>query len=257
MKSENVARAILVAKSALTPFAKQCLQEMQPKYIVELFLESELLVNITEHTLVPKHQLLTAFSPSNTRNTMFRKAIAAILIGAAALASPVFGAGHCQTIVEVASGTEELSTLVAAVQAAGLVDALNDSEAEYTVFAPTNDAFDEILVALGLTLEELVADTDLLTNVLLYHVVPVAVESTETEEYPDGSVVPTLLEGESLELNLESGTVVPAYPSPANIIQTDIEACESFVHVIDTVLIPFVPGEAEMADAPAPEYYDE
>lgn len=59
MKSESVGRAILVAKSALTPFAKQCLQEMQPKYIVELFLESELLVNITQHTLVPKHQLLS------------------------------------------------------------------------------------------------------------------------------------------------------------------------------------------------------
>ena len=191
------------------------------------------------------------------RSNMFRKAISAILIGAAALASPVFGAGHCETIVEVASGTPELSTLVAAVQAAGLVDALNDPEAEYTVFAPTNDAFDEILVALGLTLEELVADTDLLTNVLLYHVVPVAVESSQTEEYPDGSIVPTLLEGESLELNLESATVVPAYPSPANIIATDIEACESFVHLVDTVLIPFVPGEVEEVDAPAPESLDE
>lgn len=183
---------------------------------------------------------------------MFRKCVTSFLMGTALLAFPSLVAGQCKTIVEVASETPELSTLVSAVTAAGLVDALNDREAELTVFAPTNEAFEKALIALGLSLEELVADTKLLTDVILYHAAPGEIYSTDTEEYPEGSVVETLLEGESLVLNLESGTVVPAYPSPANIIAADIEACESVVHLIDTVLIPFVPGEPS-GDTLSPE----
>ncbi|XP_024515093.1 DNA-directed RNA polymerases II and IV subunit 5A isoform X2 [Selaginella moellendorffii] len=57
MKSELVFRAIMVVQTSLTPFAKQCLSEMAPKYQIE---EAELLVNIKEHTLVPEHQVLSA-----------------------------------------------------------------------------------------------------------------------------------------------------------------------------------------------------
>lgn len=59
MRSDSVQKAILVVQGNMTPFAKQCLQEMQPKYLIELFLEQELLVNITKHTLVPQHRILT------------------------------------------------------------------------------------------------------------------------------------------------------------------------------------------------------
>lgn len=59
MKEEGVQRAIVVIKNNLTPIAKQALAEVAPKYILEQFLETELLVNITEHQLVPKHILLT------------------------------------------------------------------------------------------------------------------------------------------------------------------------------------------------------
>lgn len=60
MKAENVHRAILVVQQHLTPFAKQCVNEMANKYHLEVFQESELLVNIKEHVLVPEHQILTA-----------------------------------------------------------------------------------------------------------------------------------------------------------------------------------------------------
>lgn len=59
MRNEGVSRAIMVVQISLTPFAKQCLSEMAPKYNVEVFVEAELLVNITKHVLVPVHQVLT------------------------------------------------------------------------------------------------------------------------------------------------------------------------------------------------------
>ncbi|MCO5573899.1 hypothetical protein L7F22_027674 [Adiantum nelumboides] len=60
MKAENVHRALLVVQQHLTPFAKQCVSEMSSKYHMEVFQESELLVNIKEHVLVPEHQILSA-----------------------------------------------------------------------------------------------------------------------------------------------------------------------------------------------------
>lgn len=60
MRNEGVKRAIMVVQQNMTPFAKQCLNEMQPKYHIELFQEAELLVNITKHVLVPEHRILTS-----------------------------------------------------------------------------------------------------------------------------------------------------------------------------------------------------
>ncbi|URD88184.1 DNA-directed RNA polymerases I, II, and III subunit [Musa troglodytarum] len=59
MKAESVPRAVLVLQQNLTPFAKSYLQELSPKYHLEVFQEAELLVNIKDHVLVPEHQVLT------------------------------------------------------------------------------------------------------------------------------------------------------------------------------------------------------
>lgn len=59
MQEENITRAIIVVQTGMTPSAKQALVEMAPKYILEQFLESELLINITEHMLVPEHVVMT------------------------------------------------------------------------------------------------------------------------------------------------------------------------------------------------------
>ena len=59
MKNESVSRAIMVIASNLTPFAKQCLLDLMPKLHIEQFTENELLVNITQHVLVPEHRILS------------------------------------------------------------------------------------------------------------------------------------------------------------------------------------------------------
>ncbi|CAH1263561.1 DNA-directed RNA polymerases I, II, and III subunit RPABC1 [Branchiostoma lanceolatum] len=59
MQEENISRAIIVVQMGMTPSAKQALVDMAPKYILEQFLESELLINITEHQLVPEHVVMT------------------------------------------------------------------------------------------------------------------------------------------------------------------------------------------------------
>ena len=81
-------------------------------------------------------------------------------------------------IIDVAVSAGQFPTLVAAVQAAGLVETLK-GEGPFTVFAPTEEAFANALSALGLTAEQLLADTDTLTAVLTYHVIPGTVMSSD------------------------------------------------------------------------------
>ena len=99
------------------------------------------------------------------------------------------------TIVDVAAGNPDFSTLVAAVQAAGLVDTLS-SDGPFTVFAPTNAAFDDALAALGLTADELLADTETLTSILTYHVLAGEVDAA-TAISLDGQSAETV-NGESI-----------------------------------------------------------
>merc|ERR1712118_227697 len=139
-----------------------------------------------------------------------------------------------ESIVDIASGAEDLSILVEAVVAAGLLDAVADPEAEFTVFAPTNEAFVELLGALGLDgLDDV--PVDLLQEVLLYHVVPAVAFSTDLT---DGQVLPTL-NGAELVVDLSSGIVIDGIGSDATVLLPNIDAGDSVVHVIDAVLLPF------------------
>eukprot|EP01024_Parvocaulis_polyphysoides_P004980 TRINITY_DN1123_c0_g1_i4.p1 TRINITY_DN1123_c0_g1~~TRINITY_DN1123_c0_g1_i4.p1 ORF type:complete len:306 (-),score=60.60 TRINITY_DN1123_c0_g1_i4:236-1153(-) len=141
---------------------------------------------------------------------------------------------NCTTIVEAALATPELSTLVAALQAANLVDALANSSLVATVFAPTNDAFERLFQKFNATAEQVLADP-LLDSILLYHVVPnAAVFSTDLE---DGAVVTTLAE-QDLTIDLEDGVKIEGKGSVGNVTIPDISACEAVIHVIDEVLLP-------------------
>lgn len=126
----------------------------------------------------------------------------------------------------------EFTVLLSAVQAAGFADALAET-GPYTVFAPTDAAFTALLEELGLSAEELLGDTELLTDVLSYHVVPGTFFAEDVAGL-DGASVATLLPGSSIEISTADGVMV----DNASVVQTDIEAANGVIHVIDTVLVP-------------------
>lgn len=132
-------------------------------------------------------------------------------------------------IVEVAASNDDFTTLVAAVQAAGLADTLS-GEGPYTVFAPTNEAFAELPDG---TVEMLLLpeNKDQLVAILTYHVVAGDVSAAEVVELTE---VTTLQGGTAAIVVTEAGVTIDG----ANVIVTDIEASNGVVHVIDTVMMP-------------------
>lgn len=136
------------------------------------------------------------------------------------------------TIVDVAVANGNFTTLVAAVQAAGLVETLS-GEGPFTVFAPTDEAFAAALDALGLTAEELLADTELLTAVLTYHVVSGEVLA-ETVVTLDGESVATV-NGADVTIGVDGDMVTV---NDANVVAVDVAASNGVIHVIDAVLLP-------------------
>ncbi|GAB4578578.1 MAG: hypothetical protein Fur0022_13130 [Anaerolineales bacterium] len=132
-----------------------------------------------------------------------------------------------QTIVDIAVADGRFTTLVAAVQAAGLAETLS-GEGPFTVFAPTDDAFAALPEG---TVEALLADIPTLTNILLYHVVEGKVMAADVV----GLSAATTLLGEDVTVTVEGDTVKI---NNATVIITDIEASNGVIHVIDAVLLP-------------------
>jgi len=130
-------------------------------------------------------------------------------------------------IVDVAVGAGSFNTLVAAVQAADLVDTLK-GEGPYTVFAPTDEAFAKIPKA---DLDALLADKKKLTAVLTYHVVPGKVMAADVVKLDSATTV----QGESVTILVSDGGVKV---DDANVVKTDIVTSNGVIHVIDTVLMP-------------------
>ena len=146
------------------------------------------------------------------------------------------------TIVEIAASNPDFSTLVAAVQAAGLADTLA-GEGDFTVFAPTNDAFDALFASLGIAPEDLLADKSLLTEVLLYHVA--AGELTSEEVAYLGEL--RMANGDLSTISVRDGS---PYINDARIIATDIMASNGVIHVIDAVILPSgIPAPGGTVDA--------
>lgn len=141
-------------------------------------------------------------------------------------------------ITSASSDEPQFTILLAAIEAAdpAILEMLSDPEAELTVFAPTDDAFAERLESLQMTADELLADTDLLTTILQYHVLDGAVMA-ETVVTMDGQSVPTML-GEDATISISIDGDIVVLNDTINVIVTDFEADNGVIHVIDGVLLP-------------------
>lgn len=158
---------------------------------------------------------------------MFRRTYLG-LTAALMIAGPAFAGGHSKDIVDTAVGAGSFGTLVAAVQAAGLVDTLK-GDGPFTVFAPTDAAFAALPAG---TVEELLKpeNKDKLTAILTYHVVAGKVMSGDLS---DGLSAATV-NGANITIGTMGGVTV----NGANVTQADIEASNGVIHVIDAVILP-------------------
>merc|ERR1712115_502975 len=134
-----------------------------------------------------------------------------------------------KNIAELAIATPQLSTLLAAVKAAGLVDTLA-GEGPFTVFAPTNDAFAKIPEE---TLNGLLADKDALTAVLLRHVVPGA--ALKARDVPKGTTTVKTAGGEEIDVTRGRYITVKSSAGEAGVIAFDVLATNGVVHLVNSV----------------------
>ena len=139
-------------------------------------------------------------------------------------------AGMDESVVDVAANDDSFSTLSTAIEAAGLTQTLAEG-GPYTVFAPTNEAFEALPEG---TLEQLLQpeNQELLAQILAYHVVPEEVMSADAET---GEVQTVAGQPVSITVDETTGTVMV---NNAMVIQPDVEASNGVIHAVDQVILP-------------------
>lgn len=166
--------------------------------------------------------------------TFFRNAMVAIALIIPAATAPAIAGGMnktaSNTIVDVAASNPDFSTLVTALKAADLVDALK-GPGQFTVFAPTNAAFAALPAG---ALDDLLKPENKakLQAVLKYHVIPARIESAALAGKKLTS--PATLQGGTLAIDATKGVNVAG----ANVVKADVGASNGVIHVIDKVLLP-------------------
>jgi uncharacterized surface protein with fasciclin (FAS1) repeats len=160
------------------------------------------------------------------------RSVAVLAVVAAAFVNPVFADNHAKdkkNIVGTAAAAGSFNTLVAAVKAAGLVEALS-APGPLTVFAPTDEAFAKLPAG---TVESLLKpeNKDKLTAILTYHVVAGMVPASEAMKLSSAKT----LQGGTLALKVKDGAL---FVNESKVITADVAASNGVIHVIDTVLLP-------------------
>ena len=150
------------------------------------------------------------------------------LAASALIALPALAGSMKKDIVDTAAEAGSFSTLLAAAEAAGLVETLK-SEGPFTVFAPTDDAFAALPAG---TVEDLLKpeNKEQLVAILTYHVVPGKVMSTDLSD----DMAATTVQGSDVMIDLDNGVMV----DNATVVSADIETSNGVIHVIDKVILP-------------------
>ncbi|HEY7470297.1 MAG TPA: fasciclin domain-containing protein [Acidimicrobiia bacterium] len=143
------------------------------------------------------------------------------------MAAPTTSEAMEMSIVETADTAGTFTTLLAAAEAAGLVDTL-EGEGPFTVFAPTDEAFAALPEG---TVEGLLEDPEALSNILLYHVVSGEVTSDQVVTMDSATTV----QGADLTIAVDGESVMV---NDATVVSADIMASNGVIHVIDAVLLP-------------------
>ena len=163
-----------------------------------------------------------------TRRNLLVALVAGTMGAAAAPAAQAQqAAGSGQDLVQTLVSAGQFTTLVKAVQAAGLVETLQGT-GPFTVFAPTDAAFAKLPAG---ALESLVANPEQLRAVLLYHVVPGRVTAAEVVKLDNARTA----QGAAVPIRVSAGKV---WVGSAGVVSTDLAASNGVVHVIDSVLLP-------------------
>ncbi len=160
---------------------------------------------------------------------MFRRTFLAASTAIAMLAAnAAFAGGSSKDIVDTAVDAGSFGTLVAAVQAAELVETLK-GDGPFTVFAPTDEAFAALPAG---TVEELLKpeNKEKLASILTYHVVPGKVMSTDLSN----NMMATTAQGSDVKIMTEGGVTV----NGAKVVAADVAASNGVIHVIDAVILP-------------------
>ncbi|MFT4636048.1 MAG: putative surface protein with fasciclin (FAS1) repeats [Arenicella sp.] len=165
---------------------------------------------------------------NTTRSTLIASLL---IISASFFSSQGFAAHHGEKkakkdIIDTAVAAGSFNTLAAALTEAGLIDTLKGN-GPFTVFAPTDEAFAKIPAD---ALKDILADKELLTSILTYHVVAGKVMAADVVTLDSA----TSLQGSALAISTAEGVKV----NNANVLKTDIETSNGVIHVIDTVLVP-------------------
>jgi uncharacterized surface protein with fasciclin (FAS1) repeats len=167
----------------------------------------------------------TALIKIAKETTMLRTSILS-MTAAAALATSAFAAD--KDIVDTAAAAGNFTTLLAAAEAAGLVETLK-GEGPFTVFAPTDEAFAALPEG---TVEDLLLpeNKEALAGILTYHVIAGKIMSTDLTDDMEAATV----NGDTVMIDLDNGVMVDG----ANVVTADIEASNGVIHVIDAVIMP-------------------
>jgi uncharacterized surface protein with fasciclin (FAS1) repeats len=152
---------------------------------------------------------------------------------------------------------QDLSILEKAIKATGFDDLLNDANAVLTLFAPDDEAFQDLLKRFKMSEDELLNKPFLLSRILEYHII--GDEIISEEDLEDGRELETEARfppiiGKRMKLTVregaDGGTVLDGIGSNARVVEKDKQACAAIVHIIDTVLLPFkAPSDESWAES--------